>query len=286
MYAVLVPVGPEARDVDRLAALIEELARHEQPDEIRLLIIDDAPRPRTFELGWPEQVVIRTELWRSGARPDVRSAQVAGTLEGIARAHGLEFVVKLDTDAAVIGPFARRLRAAFADPSVGVVGSYDRTSAGTTRNWSAWRRTIDRATLPVALGTAAGSGRTRIWPRSRSNRRAVREIRDAAYRFAPPGAHCLGAAYAVSSRFVASATLDWRPWVRTNLGEDVVVGLLCSHAGLRMQSLTGHNEPFALSWRGLPGSPDELRAAGHSIVHSVKLEDERDERQLRHALQG
>ena len=283
MYAVLVPIGPDARDVDRLHALAAELKRHEDPAEIRLVIVDDAPAARELGLDWSDQVTLRTPLWQERRAPDALSAHVAGTLEGLTLARGLEFAVKLDTDAAVIGSFSHRIRAAFADRHLGVVGSYDRTSTGATRDWSGWRRTIDRATLPMVINR--GRGLTSPRYRSRKHRHAVREIRDVAFRFAPPGAHCLGGAYAVSDRFLQAAALDWRPWRGTHLGEDVVIGLLCSHAQLRMCSLTDIDEPFALAWRGLPGSPAELRAHGHSIVHSVKRDDPRDEQLLRAALQ-
>ena len=284
MFAVLVPIGPDARDVTRLHALADELSRHEDPAEIRLVIVDDAPAPRALDLGWPTQVTVRTPLWRERRAPDPLSAHVAGTLEGLTRARGLEFAVKLDTDAAVIGSFSRRIRASFADPQLGVVGSYDRTSTGATRDWSSWRRTIDRATLPMVVNRSRGLALPRY--RSRRHRHAVREIRDVAFRFAPPGAHCLGGAYAVSDRFLRLSALDWHPWLGTHLGEDVVVGLLCSHAQLRMRSLTGVDEPFALSWRGLPASPAELVDHGHSIVHSVKRDEPDDERRLRAALQA
>lgn len=283
MYAVLVPVGPDPRDVARLHSLAGELARYERPAEIRLVVVDDAPATRALGLDWPDQVIIRTPLWSRHWPPDVLSAHVAGTLEGLARARGLEFAVKLDTDAAVIAPFAADLRAVFANPDLGVVGSYDRMSTGAIRDWSPWPRVIDRATMPLVA--ARHDGERRIWLRTRRDRRVVRQIRDAAYRFAPPGAHCLGGAYAVSGRFLDRAALDWRPWVRTQLGEDVVVGLLCSHAELAMRSLTGAGEPFAVAWRGLPADPTEIVAAGHSIVHSVKREDWHEEQSLRKALQ-
>jgi hypothetical protein len=48
-----------------------------------------------------------------------------------------------------------------------------------------------------------------------------------------------------------------------------------------MTSLTSSDEPFALTWRGLPAAPAELVAAGHSIVPSVKCDDPHDEIRLR-----
>lgn len=282
MFGVLIPVGPSAREVSRLESLLGELERFEEPEGLRLLVVDDATEPRDLPLISPDPVVVRTALW-SGGPPDPMSAHVAGTLEGLRAAQGLEFVVKLDTDAAVIRPFSHAIRRAFVDRDLGVVGSYDRTSDAGRRDWSVWETAIARAAWPLTVSRAGN--RLRIWWRPVTHRRHIRRITDAAYRFAPPGAHCLGGAYAVSSRFLHSASLDWRPWMRSRLGEDVVVGLLSSAAGLRMSSLTAPGEPFALSWRGLPLPPPEIVSRGHSIVHSVKAEDEQDELVLRGLLQ-
>jgi hypothetical protein len=282
MFAVLIPVGPDARDVSRLAALVDELRRHEDPPSIRLLLVDDAPETRDLAVDWPDYHVLRTPLW-SGRRPDLMSAHVAGALEGLRAARGLDFAVKLDTDAAVIRPFSAAIARVFEDRRLGVVGSYDVKSDGSVRDWSGWKRLVERADRPVTLARVGRS--IQIWRHTRSDREAVRRVRAAAFRFAPPGAHCLGGAYAVSAALIEAVSTDWHPWVRTRLGEDVVVGLLCSAAGLNMKSLTGFGEPFALSWRGLPAPPSAIAWRGHSIVHSVKCDDEQAEEELRALLQ-
>jgi hypothetical protein len=285
VFAVVIPVGPGDRELARLGALIAELRRHERPRDIALVVVDDAPAPRAIPLDWPQSTVIRTRLRRS-RRPDPFSAHVAGTLEALAhvRAAGHEFALKLDTDAAVIRPFSGPLRAAFADPGLGVVGSYDRTATGATRDWSMWRARIEGADRPLAV-RRAGRG-IRVVRRSRHDREHVRAQRRAAAGRAPPGAHCLGGAYAVSGAFLRRAALQWRPWVGTGLGEDVVVGMLCSAAGLGMESLTGSGQPFALAWRGLPVPPPDLARARHAIVHSVKADTDALEWSLRHELQS
>jgi hypothetical protein len=282
VFGVLIPVGPDPRDLRRLRLLVAELEHYEERGQIKLLVIDDAPSPRALEISWPDQVVIRTPAWSGGRRPDVLTAHVSGTLAGLRRAGDLDFVLKLDTDSAIIGRFSDQIADAFTRPDLGIVGSYDRTGDGEIRDWSGWKRPIDRATWPVYL--ARSQGTLRIRRRSHAHRQTIRQIRDAAYRRAPPGAHCLGGAYAVSRNFLASAALEPDPWLGTRLGEDVVVGLLSSHAGLAMASLTAPGEPFALAWQGLPGTPAELKSRGHSIVHSVKHADPSAEETFRREL--
>lgn len=262
------------------------LAAHESPHDVHLVIIDDDPAPRELDPGWPRQRVIRTPVRRRRRRLDPTSAMVAATITGLldCRDHGVDLALKLDTDAAIIAPFAEQLHRVLQDPQLGVVGSYDRTSSGGVRDWSAWDERLARsADAWQAAPMSDGSRRVR-WYKRRSERRTVARLRAQAARHAPPGAHCLGGAYAVSRAFLERAELDWRPWVGTRVSEDVVVGILCAAAGLRMCSLVEPGEPFALAWKGLPGAPAEIAAAGHSIVHSVKAPTLDEERRLRSAL--
>ncbi len=207
---------------------------------------------------------------------------IAATIAGldVCRKRQLDLAVKLDTDAAVIAPFSAHLREAFANRTLGVVGSYDRTCTGGSRDWGAWTATLGRTGRRWQI-TRRPDGRPARWYKSRRDRIAMRTLQTAAARHAPVGAHCLGGAYAVSGQFLNRAELQWRPWVGTGLSEDVVVGILCAAAGLRMRSLVGPGEPFALAWQGLPDTPEAIAAGGHSIVHSVKASTLEEERRLR-----
>jgi hypothetical protein len=89
------------------------------------------------------------------------------------------------------------------------------------------------------------------------------------------GEHCLGGAYALT--LTAARAMRERGYLAdplvtsgSGLGEDVVLGLLTRAAGLRLASLVGDGEAFAVRYRGLLASPDELLAGGHAVVHSVK----------------
>jgi hypothetical protein len=287
MIGVVVPIGPSDREVRRARAVLTELALHERKNDIMLVLVDDAPQPRDLSPDWPGAHVIRTAIAEAGGG-DPFSAMVAGTIDGLrtCRDHGATLAVKLDTDAAVIGPFSEHLRRTFDnDPGLGVVGSYDVTSTGGIREFGHWPRLLRLATMPITV-TRGLSGAPQLAYKRRTDRATVRRLRTAALSTAPPGAHCMGGAYAVSDSFLHRAELNWSPWVRTHLGEDVVVGVLCSAAGLKMKSLTGPSEPFGLAWQGLPAAPAELRARGHSIVHSVKMPTEAEERILRDQLAG
>lgn len=282
MFGVIMAVGPGEREVARMHDTLGMLATHENPDDAHLVLIDDAPAARGLDPGWPRQRVIRTPLRRRRRRVDARSAMLAATMAGLVecRDQGVELALKLDTDAAIIAPFAAQLDAAMDDRELGVVGSYDRTTSGATRDWSAWDGELARCGRAWHMRRCP-RGRRVPWYKSRADRRTVGRLRAEGARLAPGNAHCLGGAYAVSRRYLERAELSWRPWVGIGLSEDLVVGILCGAAGLRMRSLVGPGEPFALAWQGLPGTPAEIAAGGHSIVHSVKAPTLQDERRLR-----
>lgn len=265
---------------------LDMVQAHERPEDAQLVLIDDDPHPRRLDPRWPHQTVLRTEL-RRRRNPDPFSAMTAATIAGLraCRDYGVDVALKLDTDAAVIGPFSEDLRRALADERVGVVGSYDRSSSGGLRDWTMWERPLARADRRWSVTYRADQGRV-LWHKRRRDRRQAHRLRTEAARRAPIGAHCLGGAYAVSRWFLTRAELDWEPWVGTDLSEDVVVGTLCAASGLEMRSLVAPGEPFALAWRGLPASPQEIRAGDHSIVHSVKADTLEEERRLRAALAG
>jgi hypothetical protein len=282
MFSVFIPVGSSDADPERLADTLDSLRAHAPVSELRLTLIDDGPEPRDLERLWPGATIVRTALWDERV-PDRVSAQTAGTIEALKRAQG-DFALKLDTDAVVIAPFVDSIHSILArDPSIGIIGAFDRAAAGGRRDWSRWPPLIRRARWPLRAVRVRGAI-PRITVPSASERNTVRRVIRAAS--ANPlyalGAHCLGGAYAVSpSLFAHRELLDWRPWVATHLAEDVTLGLLCGAAGLRMQNAIDAAEPFAVSWKGLPAEPSRLLAGGHSIVHSVKDDPHGTEWELR-----
>jgi hypothetical protein len=282
VFSVIVLVGPGDHEVERLSDTLDSLRAHAGAGPFRLILTDDGPQPRRLERLWPGASILRTALWERH-RPDPVSARTAGLIEALRRAEG-DFALKLDTDAVVIAPFAEWIQSTLrGDPSIGIVGAYDVAAAGGQRDWSMWPAVIRRTTWWIRAVRPPGR-LPQITIPSREALTANRAVVRAAS--ANPsyslGAHCLGGAYAVSRSLLARRDLlDWRPWIRTQLEEDVLLGLLSGAAGLRMLGAVGAGEPFAVSWKGLPAEPARLLARGHSIVHSVKDGAHGTESQLR-----
>jgi hypothetical protein len=283
MLGVLIPVGPDSRELGRLADTLDSIRAFEDPGQIRLILVDDCIEQRTLPVdraAWASVDVVRTPLWNAST-PDPYSAMVAGTIEGLAVAasHRPDLLLKLDTDALLIAPVAGKLRTLLGDRTLGVVGSYTHTCAGARRDWSGWRKRLLRARLPVAVIP----GRKLPGLRSPRHARAAGELlaraRGNGYVW---GAHCLGGAYAVGPALLErTELLDWRPWVRTGLGEDVVVGLLAAVAGLRIEGSVGPGETFGVAWQNLPLPPEQLLSDRYSVVHSVRDQEYGAETELR-----
>jgi hypothetical protein len=281
-------VGPGDDEIDRLGDLLRSVRDHSRGENPCIVLVDDAPRARNLRRICPEATVLRTPVWQ-GRVPDPLTAMTTGTIEAMQRASG-DFALKLDTDALVIGRFADAIRAAFAaDPILGVVGAYERSPDGGRRDWSMWPTVIRRTTWPLKLPPQRPGQRRHVLLRPRSERVVARRVIQSAvqnpnYQL---GAHCLGGAYAVSSRLLAHAPQwDWRTWAQAGLGEDIVIGLLCASAGLRMRGLVECGDPFGVAWKGLPASPAELMDRRYAIVHSLKSGEQGTEEELRAWFRG
>ena len=292
MFSVLIPVGPDAVELERLADTLDSLRAHESPSEIRLILVDDAPRPRPVlaQVDWPDRpTVIRTPVWGRWREPYFKTALIAGAMEGLREAAraDTDFCVKIDTDALVIAPFSNKIRAAFdADPRLGMVGSYDKKCTGEDRDFSHKARVIASTARRVHVLTRT-SGRQlpkRVSYKTGARRRRARQLIDQAtangYQM---GAHCLGGAYAISPAMLArGALLDYEPWADTwDCGEDVTVSLTVFAAGLRIRGMVERNQPFGLAWKGLPASPEWLVEHGSSLIHSTKDFNGSDEQAMR-----
>lgn len=259
--AVLLPVGPGDDEVLRAQDTAASVRRYE-PQAV-VVVVDDGvqERPALSELG----TVVRTRATHAG--DDLYGAMSAGTIAALRQARTAEVVVKLDTDALAIAPFVERIRAELS-PAVGVIGRHDLIPSGEVRDISYWRGPIERSTRRLALG-----------PRAAFRRRILRLALGHGYEV---GEHCLGGAYAVAGDLVREfAERGWLDdelaWRHTNIGEDVVVGLMCRAAGRRM----ANSDVFGARFAGLPDDPERLIGRDFAIVHSVKNHPGWDEEDIR-----
>ena len=68
---------------------------------------------------------------------------------------------------------------------------------------------------------------------------------------------------------------------KVNLGEDHLLSLLTKLVGFKLGDLASGNLPLGTAWRGLPASPEVLRARDKKIIHSVRSWQDLNEDQIR-----
>lgn len=289
-HAVLVAVGPNPLELERLRDLADALAAHE-PGGGLLVLVDDNPEPRDLDLG-----LSLPSNWRAVSvhhrRPESRQftrgkgicSVILLGLQWIQAHTDAAFVLKLDTDSLVIGPYRQRILEAFgANPGVGKLGAYETLPHGEACDWSMHIPTLK--TLGARINWRRPRWTLRTW--NDPLKAQVRRVRSAAeghgYR---PAEHCTGGGYALSrpalDAMAAAGHLDAAMlWAGADLPEDVMVGLHVRAAGFGFADLTARGEVFGVRYIGLSFPPAELLARGYSVIHAVKNDPDLSEADIR-----
>lgn len=286
-------VGPGDREVRRADDVIASILHHE-PGIDSILLVDDAPHERDLSavLGRRRPQVSVTANPRDGGGHGLWGGLAAGMLHGygwLQREVRPDVVLKLDTDALVISPFAGRVADALSDPHVGMVGTFSQHCDGRPRELDRWDFRVRRRRFPVRPfregDQATGRLRLRhsLWGDSAVLRRRIAAARRNGYGY---GEHCLGGAYAVPGRFLDRMADhgwfdDWRAWVPLDIGEDVCIGVYVRATGLACANANRPGEPFGVEYRDLPLPPQQLIDAGYAAVHSIKDQDGHSEAEIR-----
>ena len=279
--AVIMPVAAGPAEAERFKDTAESLLALE-PAVRWLVVYDDSPVDRhlTADIVAPETNVIVLRSPLDHRRIDRESRIGAAVLDGLRWAADntdCDVVMKIDTDALVIAPFAEQLARALADESIGMLGSYDRDCNGAERSFAPLVGPTRRAAIalhPRQLG---------VLFRGRRARRYIRQSRAAGYQW---GEHVLGCALAIARRTLDAlrrdGTLDDpEVFVGTRLYDDPILGILVRGAGYRIAGHVEEHGGFGVSWRGLPDTPERLASRGFSIIHSVKNDTRFTESQIR-----
>ena len=287
-FDVLLPLGPGETEVERARDLVAALS-HYEPGPWRLTVVDDDQgndRGLAETLGDVPggcEVVSVTHKHDFAQRRwfvDGDGRFICGTtmtgLAAIAADVG-RFVLKLDSDALVIGGFSDRVAAKLTG-DVGLVGACTRTPNGTVRDISMHAGYVRRTHRPKVTHFTPGS--LRQWYRDRGDPvlRPVRLAMDAALASGyQPGEHALGGALAIRgevlTRLASRGWLDVAAWEGLDWSEDVMIGMLVKAAGFTHADAVAAGEPFGVKFQGLPMPPAELAEKGYALIHAVKNDD-------------
>lgn len=269
-FVVAIPVAPGSREHARATDLLAALHAHERLAQDVVVVDDEPGGPRQYaNPGFPRLDVIANP--RAGRGIPTLGGTCTATLAALAWANAEQpggWVLRMDSDALVIGPFARAIDAELR-PGDGILGSCRRTCNDEPRDVSAIAAEVRRHARPVWTWRRPPRRPWFLRPAQPHVRGLIREARRRGY---DPGEHCIAAACAISAEMVAAMAgagmLEApRRWLQARLGDDMMLGIQARALGLQLRDF---HAVFGLKHVGLADTPQRLVDRGFAIVHSVK----------------
>jgi len=305
-YALIVPVGAAPIELDRLADLIDAVG-HFEPGLRYCVLLDNAPQPRRLErvVKLRRGEVISLVNTHQGTGHVLLGALCTGVLAAlltIAQRGMPDYVLRLDSDAMVIGPFDRAVRC-FIDrhSESGVIGAVGKTCR---RDWPGYgfESRVEPSLIRIARDEASLVRRfrwTSVVYKSSQNEmnatevdalRSLVSLRPHILRAIANGysslEYCQGGAYVLTPEFVRrmmqygylDSSADWSSMP---VAEDVMIGMYARAVGLTVLDFSDAGEPFGTHFRGLAYPPSELVLRRYSLVHSVRNNPDWSEQSIR-----
>jgi hypothetical protein len=281
-YALVVPLGPAASEHRRFHDLVDSLITYERGPRL-CVTVDSAPRPRNIAprngLAGSCRFHTLRAPYRGQGEPLLGqlSAGILLALRTVDQAGSFEFVLRMDTDALVIGPFRDAVLALLAaHPDAGMLGTL-----GCTCRREAWYYGCENtATSDVVSALDASQAADRGVERIRSHLRLAIENGYTGKEYCQGGVCVLSSS--MISRLSAMGSLDHpEDWLPLAVPEDVMLGMYARTVALRSIDASLPGQPFANHWGGLPYTPAELVKRGSCLIHSVKGDPRYSEAEIR-----
>lgn len=291
LYGVIMPIGPGEREIERAADVIASLfACENRPTH--LVLIDDVAVARNLERLLPEAqrehsritVFVNPRQGKGIGWSGGMCCGVAVAVRYLAQKNDVDFVLRLDTDSLVIGPFADKIRAFFAaDPQIGVAGTFHRYPSGDPRKIEWMKPIMQRWIRPISFRWQSRSPQTKRGLKiglnfAGRNKKRSQIMRRALSNNYSLGDHPQGGGYAISrvllDRLEVSETFA-DPFIFRNeiITEDVMMGTWCYACGLKGVDFNRPGEPFGVQNSSIPGTPSEVLEKGYSVLYSIKSDE-------------
>jgi len=290
-WGVVIPAGPGEQEVMRVEDALASIQAIE-PDVGCVVIVHDERQHRRDFRSLAGPLADRTIVVVNPRSPDsdwwsegVLLSIITGLRTIMANAPDVEWVLRMDSDALVIGPLVDAITERFrSDPEVAMLGCYEFECDGSRRDFAAtFGKPITRMTLPVSLWkTPRPRLGTSLYGVGKQRLELIRQASANGYVY---GEHCQGGAYAIAMDAVRDLErrdlLGCEPFLGARLPEDVVISMYLKVIGRTLATMTAPGEPFGVTHMGLPASPTSLVEQGYGVAHSVKSWDDLDEAAVR-----
>jgi hypothetical protein len=307
-FAVIIPVGPSAADLACGAALLWQLL-HWEPTLAFCVIAEHSPIPRGLsELAFIPRscrVVTLTSPTNAPRRSlgGALTVRVLNALSWVQTNTNAAFVLKIDTDALVIAPFAEAIQSFLCRTrDAGIVGTLGLSCNPEIRaieNLALESRLLRAHRLLPSMDTGStddGSSLTipGLGTVSATQLRAFHLVRPHIAAAASHGyttsEFCQGGAYVITRLMLdrmaeAGYLRDTEAWQHLPFSEDRVTAMYAKAVGLTIADHSKPGQPFGVNWMGLAYPPTVLAAHKYSFIHSVKNDYRFSEPMIRHYFQ-
>ena len=294
------PFGPDPQELLRLHDLLDSLWTYE-PGVSCIVIVDDVAeeRPLLRELDPPPGCrihrLVNPYTQRQSRHPRTRGALCVKTLMGLAWVQAntpARFVLRMDTDALVIAPFAGRLARFFDEhPHVAQTSCHRLDCNGGERKWAGWPRRMRNLLRRVRLHDPGGQAWSLRLEQALFGPLAQvrRHVCDAVAHGYELGENCMGGAMALSRAWLDRMRTggyfnDPSIWFTVHIADDVMLGMYARAVGMRLADM-GRGDVFGVRWKGLADQPHRLAERGFAIIHSVASDSEYSEQDVRQFFQ-
>ena len=301
-FATYIPVGPTACDMFRAIDLINSLLYFEP--EVRAIVVIDHGVPSFDGCEFIKQfhhapIQIVRHNWHTSFGTWLGTGMVTNlvALGRIFSRIDVDVVIKLDTDALVIGPFYKKLMMLIgSDSRVGICGTLhascneamrtDRFDAETLKQCAEAAYIEEKMRLGKMLENYEIVRWNLFNAAQRSDFQGIAKELEVARGNGFDGSHCQGGAYAITAAFIEQvhrmgyADNPLR-FLYFPVGEDRMMGAYCAALGLQLKDMSGIGEVFGVQSSRLPFAPDELVQRNYSIIHSVRGNQSHSEDDIR-----
>jgi hypothetical protein len=270
---VLIPAGP-ATVREHLNDTIES-AIHYIGSNCTVAVIDDSREDRFAYVAnvFRNAVVMKAIDCDEGKVSKTRGALFAKqvhTLKRLRRQYRFDILLRMDTDALMIGhaPHEDALRFVASHPDVGMIGAFKRRGDGSDKTPAMAAKGRE---LAEEIRFRHGIKHFRL---VRTLRRLMRHAEGHGY---TRGDMCTGGAFfltpAALTAMEGQGLLDLDVLRHSTMADDLLLALLCCAAGYRLSDLPEDNDVLAINWRRFPMPVEILVSSNKKIVHPVKDDD-------------
>jgi hypothetical protein len=276
-FAVIVPIGPGKAELRRFSELLDSLWTYD-PHARLCVAVDSSPESRDLPLESLSRgcrfITLHAPYHGQGKPLFGRlSAGILLALRTVFREGPFDFVLRMDTDALIVGPFREAVLGFIAQhPEAGIVGTL-----GSTCRRDVYYYGCEKASVSDVF---------RALECSPAPERVVEHAHLAVENGYVGKEYCQGGVYVLpfeTLRRMSSMGIFDSPedWLALAVPEDVMMGMYARTVGLRSLDFSLPGEPFGNHHRGLAYSPREMVRLGYSLIHSTKGDVDYSESQIR-----